>query len=65
MSAVGVDARASRELVTRLMDGYLSTQMVYVAVRLGIADALSGGPRSYADLAAIVGAVPDLSLIHI
>ena len=27
---------APRDLLTRLMDGYLSTQMLYVAARLGI-----------------------------
>jgi hypothetical protein len=47
-----------RDLVTRLMDGYLSTQMLYVAVRLGLADQLIDGPRTTADLAAAVGAAP-------
>ena len=51
-------ANAPRDLVIRLMDGYLSTQMLYVAVRLGLADELSGGPRTTADLATAVGAAP-------
>jgi O-methyltransferase domain/Dimerisation domain len=42
----------------RLMDGYLSTQLLYVAARLGIADALAGGPCSAAELAGTVGAEP-------
>ncbi len=51
-------ASAPRELLTRLMDGYLSTQMLYAAVRLGIVDALIDSPRTSADLAAAVGAAP-------
>jgi predicted O-methyltransferase YrrM len=49
---------APRDLLTRLMDGYLSTQMLYVAARLGIVDVLIDGPRTSADVAAAVGARP-------
>ena len=44
--------------LARLTDGYLSTQLLYVAARLGVADALVGGPRRAAELAAKVGARP-------
>jgi predicted O-methyltransferase YrrM len=49
---------APRDLLVRLMDGYLSTQMLYVAVRLGIVDVLLDGPRTSVDLAAVVAAAP-------
>ena len=52
----GMHAAHTRDLVTRLMDGYLSTQMLYVAVRLGLFDRLADGPRTSAQLAAGVGA---------
>jgi O-methyltransferase domain/Dimerisation domain len=45
-----------RDQLTRLMDGYLSTQMLYVSVRLGLFDLLLDGPRTSAQLAAAVGA---------
>src|SRR5262245_22116737 len=45
----------SRELVARLMDGYLSTQLLYVAARLGVADLLAEQARSSAELAALTG----------
>ena len=44
----------------RLMDGFLTTQLLYVAAKLGIADVLAGGPRTGAEVAAAVGADPDL-----
>jgi hypothetical protein len=44
--------------LARLTDGYLSTQLLYVAARLGVADALTGGPQGAAELAAKVGARP-------
>jgi len=40
----------------RLMDGYLTTQLLYVAATLGIADELAEGPRSATELAQAVGA---------
>jgi hypothetical protein len=48
-------ASSPRDQMTRLMDGYLSTQMLYVATRLGLADLLSHGPRTSAELAATAG----------
>jgi predicted O-methyltransferase YrrM len=55
---LGDPAAAQRELA-RLMDGYLTTQLLYVAARLGVADALAGGPRTGAEVAAAVGADAD------
>jgi hypothetical protein len=53
---------ANRDLVGRLMDGYLSTQLLYVAAQLRLADLLRNGPRSSAELAASTGAAP--SALH-
>jgi hypothetical protein len=44
----------------RLMDGFLTTQLLYVAAELGVADVLAGGPRTGAEIAAAIGADPDL-----
>ena len=43
----------------RLMDGFVTTQLLYVAAKLGIADVLVEGPRSAAELADAVGAERD------
>ena len=43
----------------RLMDGFVTTQLLYVAAKLGVADVLVEGPRSAAELADAVGAEPD------
>ena len=48
----------ARERLIRLMDGYLSTQLLYLAARLGIADALASGPLASEELARRVGAGP-------
>ena len=40
----------------RLMDGYLTTQLLAVAARLGVADVLAAGPLTGAEVAAGVGA---------
>jgi SAM-dependent methyltransferase len=53
------DASAAQRDLARLMDGYLTTQLLYVAAKLGVADVLAGGPRTGADVAAAVGADPD------
>lgn len=42
--------------LARAMDGFVTTQLLYVAAKLGIADALAGGPRTGAQLAEAVGA---------
>ncbi|HEY7043707.1 MAG TPA: methyltransferase dimerization domain-containing protein, partial [Nocardioidaceae bacterium] len=39
-----------------LMDGFVATQLVYVAAKLGIAEILADGPHSGAELADAVGA---------
>jgi O-methyltransferase domain/Dimerisation domain len=39
-----------------LLDGFVTTQLLYVAARLGIAEVLSGGPMTGADIAESVGA---------
>src|SRR6185295_4724811 len=39
-----------------LMDGYLGTQLLYVAAELDLMDALRGAPRSAAEVAEEVGA---------
>jgi hypothetical protein len=41
------------------MDGYLTTQLLYVAARLGVADALADGPLSGAEVGRAVGADGD------
>jgi O-methyltransferase/methyltransferase family protein len=48
------------DALARLADGYLTTQLLHVAVELRLAEALAGGPRDAADLAAAVGADPDV-----
>lgn len=45
--------------VSRLMDGYLTTQLLYVAAKLNIADALADGPQRSHDLARLRAADPD------
>jgi hypothetical protein len=42
--------------LARLMDGYLTTQLLYVAAKLGVADALADGPRTPEEIAEAVGA---------
>jgi hypothetical protein len=41
--------------LSRLMDGYLSTQLLYIAVQAGIADCLAGGPLSTAEVVSATG----------
>ncbi len=45
-------------ILARLGDGYLSTQLLYVAAALSIPDALADGPAAAGELAAAVGASP-------
>jgi SAM-dependent methyltransferase len=42
----------------RLMDGFVVTQLLYVATQLGIAEALQQGPRTGTEIAEAVGADP-------
>ena len=50
---MGIDPRWQ---LLRLMDGFVVTQLLYVASELGIAEALADGPKTGAELAAAVGA---------
>ena len=47
-----------RDRMNGLIAGFIISQLVFVAARLGIADALRGGPQSVAALARRVGAHP-------
>jgi O-methyltransferase domain/Dimerisation domain len=51
-------ASPQRELA-RLIDSYLTTQLLYVAARLGVADVLADGPRTGREIADAVDADPD------
>jgi predicted O-methyltransferase YrrM len=53
------DAAAPQRDLARLIDGYLTTQLLYVAARLGVADVLADGPRTAREIAHAVGADPD------
>jgi hypothetical protein len=44
--------------LARLADGYLVTQLLHLAVELGVPDALATGPRDAQELAAELGAEP-------
>jgi hypothetical protein len=52
-------AGSPRRDLARLLDGYLTTQLLYVAASLGVADVLAGGPRTGGEIAVAVGADPD------
>jgi hypothetical protein len=54
----GVASRGTglTQRLTRLMDGYLSTQLLYLAARLGLADVLGERPLPSGELARRVGA---------
>jgi hypothetical protein len=45
-------------LLAGLADAYLTTQLLYVAAELGVADVLRDGPASASDIATAVGALP-------
>jgi SAM-dependent methyltransferase len=51
---------AAHAQLSRLMDGYLVTQLLYVAARLGIADAFADGPRAADVVAGDIGVEPRL-----
>jgi hypothetical protein len=46
-----MDTTSPQELMNRMLTGYWTSQAVYVAAKLGIADLLTHGPRSANDLA--------------
>jgi hypothetical protein len=52
------DATVPRRDLARLIDGYLTTQLLYVAAKLGVADVLADGPRTGREVAEAVGADP-------
>ncbi len=61
MSQAPPTTRADAALqLAGLVDGYLTTQLLYVVAELGVADALAGGARDATELAAQVGADPDV-----
>ena len=45
--------------LARLLDGFVTTQLLYVAAKLGVADVLAAGPRSGPEIADAVGADRD------
>jgi hypothetical protein len=56
MGAAGEPTPAAQ--LAALMDGFLTTQILYVAAELGVADALADSPRTGEDLATALGAEP-------
>jgi SAM-dependent methyltransferase len=48
----------------RLLDGFVTTQLLYVAADLGVAEVLADGPKSGAEIAAAVG-VPGGPLVRV
>jgi hypothetical protein len=53
-----VDAREIAAQYMRLVDGFVTTQLLYVAASLDVGGRLAGGPMSGPDLAAAVGVDP-------
>lgn len=60
MSAHVAEPAAARARLARLADGYLVTQLLHVAVALGVPGVLADGPRHVDDVAHEVGADPGL-----
>jgi O-methyltransferase domain/Dimerisation domain len=54
----GSSASPPGPALARMINGYWLTQMIYTATRLGIADALAGGPQTAGRLAERCGAHP-------
>ena len=52
------DPAAHAARLARAMDGFLTTQLLYVAARLGIAGMLADGPRAGADVTRAAGVDP-------
>lgn len=50
---------AAHRAVSRMMDGYLITQLLYIAAKLNIGDALADGPQPASALARKTGTEPD------
>ncbi|MGY1743307.1 MULTISPECIES: methyltransferase [unclassified Blastococcus] len=49
---------SAADRLARLADGYLVTQLLHVAIALGVPEALAAGPRDAGELAAALGARP-------
>src|SRR5215216_7781665 len=45
--------------LAHLMDGYLTTQLLYVAAKLGVADVLADSPQTAETIASALGAEPN------
>ena len=50
-SADAAAAASPQRDLARLIDGYLTTQLLHVAAQLGVADVLADGPRTGAEVA--------------
>jgi hypothetical protein len=57
---VAAEAAGAQRDLARLIDGYLTTQLLYVAAKLGVADVLADGPLTGREVADAVGADPDV-----
>lgn len=55
-TAPGNDLQTARRSLGRMISGYHTTQILYVAAKLGLADLLDAGPKSSEELARTVGA---------
>jgi hypothetical protein len=55
-TSAGADPETPRRTLGRMIAGYNTTQLIYVAARLGLADLLAEGPRPSEELARTVGA---------
>jgi hypothetical protein len=54
-------AGASQATLAGLVDGYLATQLLYVAVKCGIPELLASGPLPAGEIAGATGIPPDLA----
>lgn len=52
---VDMQNASPQEVINRMIGGYWTTQTIYVAAKLGIADLVADGPRTAADLAKATG----------
>jgi hypothetical protein len=59
-SGAEANAGSPQRDLGRLVDSYLTTQLLYVAARLGVADVLADGPRTAREIAETVGADADV-----
>lgn len=50
-----MSAPSPQDLMNRMITGYWTTQAIYVAAKLGVADLIQGGPRTAEELAAPTG----------